>query len=79
MTLEEELSLKENAISKFKAENSELSGKYATISSLYDTACEVGGYICGKIGLDFEEILDKRLDGYKLSYIIDEGHNRGAR
>lgn len=78
-TLEEELSLKENAISKFKAENSELSGKYATINSLYDTACEVGGYICGKIGLDFEEILDKRLDGYRLSYIIDEGHNRGAR
>lgn len=78
-TLEEELSLKENAISKFKAENSELSGKYATISSLYDTACEVGGYICGKIGLDFEEIFDKRLDGYRLSYIIDEGHNKGAR
>lgn len=78
-TLEEELSLKENAISQFKAENSELSGKYATLNSLYDTACEVGGYICGKIGLDFEEIFDKRLDGYRLAYIIDEGHNRGAR
>ncbi len=78
-TLEKELSLKENSISQFKAENSELNGKYATVNSLYDTACEVGGYICDKIGLDFDEILDKRLDGYRLSYIIDEGHNRGAR
>lgn len=77
--MEEELSLKENSISQFKAENSDLSGKYATVNILYDTACEVGGYICGKIGLDFDEILDKRLDGYRLSYIIDEGHNRGAR
>ena len=77
--LEKELSLKENAISQFKAENSELSGKYATVNSLYNTACEVGGYICSKIGLDFEEIFDKRLDGYRLSYIIDEGHNRVAR
>lgn len=78
-TLENELSLKGNTVNRLKSENSELSGKYAALNSLYDTACEVGGYICNKIGLDFEEILDKRLDGYRLSYIIDEGHNKGAR
>lgn len=78
-TLENELSLKGNTVSQLKSENSELSDKYATLNSLYDTAYEVGEYICGKIGLDFEEILDKRLDGYRLSYIIDEGHNKGAR
>lgn len=78
-TLENELSLKENTVSQLKSENSELSDKYATLNSLYATAYEVGEYICGKIGLDFEEIFDKRMDGYRLSYIIDEGHNKGTR
>lgn len=78
-TLENELSLKGNTVSQLKSENSKLSDKYATLNSLYNTAYEIGEYICGKIGLDFEEILDKRLDGYRLSYIIDEGHNKGTR
>ena len=30
-------------------------------------------YVCDKVGLDFDRILDMRLDGYRLSYIFDEG------
>jgi len=33
--------------------------------------------ICGKTGLDFEEMLCKRPDRFKLSYIIDKGTIRG--
>ena len=57
----------------------EITGKYESLSRLYSKADEVGTYIAQKIGLDFDEILDKRLDGYSLSHIIDGGHNRGTR
>lgn len=77
--LEDELKEKERFINQKDAENKELADKYTRMSSLCFTTNEVGEYIADKVGLDFEEILDKRLDGYRLSYIIDEGHNRGAR
>ena len=64
--LEEELQQKEQQLQ-------ELEKNYKTTDSLYDTAYECGEYICDKIGLDFDKILDMRIKGYRLSYIVDEG------
>lgn len=77
--LEDDLKTKERFINQKDEEIQNLTKQNKTNSELYNKAYEVGEYIADKVGLDFEEILDKRLDGYKLSYIIDEGHNRGAR
>ncbi|MBD5140916.1 MAG: hypothetical protein HDT25_05825, partial [Ruminococcus sp.] len=77
--LEDEFKTKERSINQKDEEIQKLTKQNKTNSELYNKAYEVGEYIADKMGLDFEEILDKRLDGYKLSYIIDEGHNRGAR
>ena len=77
--LEDDLKTKERFINQKDEEIQNLTKQNKTNSELYNKAYEVGEYIADKVGLDFEEILDKRLDGYSLSYIIDEGHNRGAR
>ena len=67
--LEEELQQREQQLQ-------ELEKKHKTIESLYDTACECAEYVCDKVGLDFDRIFDMRLDGYRLSYIVDEGRGR---
>lgn len=67
--LEEELQKKEQQLQ-------ELEKRCKTTESLYDTACECGEYVCDKVGLDFDRIFDMRLDGYRLSYIVDEGRGR---
>lgn len=77
--LDDDLKTKERFINQKDEEIQTLTKQNKTNSELYNKAYEVGEYIADKVGLDFEEILDKRLDGYRLSYIIDEGHNRGAR
>lgn len=77
--LEDELKEKERILYQKDVQNKELSDKYAKLSSLWYITNEIGEYIADRIGLDFDEILDMRQDGYKLSYIIDEGHNKGAR
>lgn len=77
--LEDDLKTKERSINQKDEEIQKLTKQNKTNSELYNKAYEVGEYIADKVGLDFEEILDKRLDGYRLSYIIDEGHNRGVR
>lgn len=64
--LEEELQQKEQQLQ-------ELEKNYKITDSLYDTAYESGEYVCDKIGLDFDKILDMRIKGYRLSYIVDEG------
>lgn len=64
--LEEELQQKEQQLQ-------ELEKNYKTTDSLYDAAYECGEYVCDKIGLDFDKILDMRIKGYRLSYIVDEG------
>lgn len=64
--LEEELQQREQQLQ-------DLEQKHKTIDSLFDTACECGEYVCDKVGLDFNKILDMRIDGYRLSYIVDEG------
>lgn len=78
-TLESENTEKASQISSIGQELETVTNNYDLLQSMYNTACEVGKYIANKIKLDFMEILNKRLDGYRLSYIIDEGHNRGAR
>lgn len=77
--LEDELKEKERILYQKDVQNKELSDKYAKLSSLWYITNEIGEYIADRIGLDFDEILDMRQDGYRLSYIIDEGHNNGAR
>lgn len=42
-------------------------------------ARQAGTRICGKTGLEFEEILCRRPDRFGVSYIIDENHNKAAR
>lgn len=64
--LEEEVAQKNEEIQK-------ISEKKQIIDSLYNTACECAEYICNKVGMDFDRILDMRIDGYRLSYIVDEG------
>ena len=64
--LEEELQQKATQLQ-------ELEEKHKIIDGLYDTACECGEYVCDKVGLDFDKILDMRIKGYRLSYIVDEG------
>lgn len=67
--LEEELQKKEQQLQEFEK-------RCKTTESLYDTACECAEYVCDKVGLDFDRIFDMRLDGYRLSYIVDEGRGR---
>lgn len=77
--LEDELREKEHFLGQNKEKMQELLNNNNIINKLYAAACEIGEYICKKIGLDFHKILDKRLDGYILSYIIDEEQNRDVR
>lgn len=71
--LSERVRVLEEELQERKKQLQELEQKHKTIESLYDTACECGEYVCDKVGLDFDRILDMRLDGYRLSYIFDEG------
>lgn len=71
--LSERVRVLEEELQERKKQLQELEQKHKTIESLYDTACECGEYVCDKVGLDFDRILDMRLDGYRLSYIVDEG------
>lgn len=71
--LSERVRVLEEELQERKKQLQELEQKNKTIESLYDTACECGEYVCDKVGLDFDRILDMRLDGYRLSYIIDGG------
>lgn len=77
--LEDDLEVKKRSINQKDEEIQSLANQNKTNNELYRKTYEVGEYIADKVGLDFEEILDKHLDGYGLAYIIDEGHNRGAR
>ncbi|MCM1525571.1 MAG: hypothetical protein NC120_14085, partial [Ruminococcus sp.] len=77
--LEYDLEVKKRSINQKDEEIQSLANQNKTNDELYKKTYEVGEYIADKVGLDFEEILDKHLDGYGLAYIIDEGHNKGAR
>lgn len=78
-TLENAVKEKDGIISRIKAKIEELTNENNVILDLYNTVCEIGKYICRKLGFDFDKILDKRIHGYRLSYLIDEGHGRGER
>ena len=78
-TLENEVKEKDGIISRIKAKIEELTNENNGILDLYDTVCEIGKYICRKLGFDFDKILDKRIHGYRLSYLINEEHGRGER
>lgn len=78
-TLENEVKEKDGIIGEITQKLQKIAKDNDILQTLYDAACEVGRYICRKLRLDFNEIHSKRLEGYRLSYIIDEGHNRGAR
>lgn len=71
--LSERVRVMEEELQEKKKQLQELEQKNKTISSLYNTACECAEYVCDKIGMDFDRILDMRLDGYRLSYIVGEG------
>ena len=51
--------------------------KYDAATGLLDAAYEVGNYIGRRCGVDFEDALDKRSDGYSLGYIFGgQGRDR---
>lgn len=77
--LEDDLKIKVHSVNQKEEEIQKLTEQNKAVSELYNKTYEIGEYLAHKLRLDFEEILDERLDGYKLSYIIDEGYSRGAR
>lgn len=58
-------------------ENEQLSKKNKFLNGLIDTLYEIGRFICSKLKIDFDRIVDKRLDGYSLNYIF--GNNGRER
>ena len=75
-TLENEVKEKDGIISRLNEKIQELIKDNDILTSIYETACEIGRYICDKLRLDFDYIHSKRIHGYRLSYLIDEGHGR---
>lgn len=58
-------------------ENEKLTKNNKWLNSLIDTLYEIGRFICSKLKIDFDRIVDKRLDGYSLNYIF--GNNGRER
>lgn len=58
-------------------ENEKLSKKNNFLNGLIDTLYEIGRFICSRLKLDFDRIVDKRLDGYSMNYIF--GNNGRER
>lgn len=50
--------------------------KYDAANGLLDAAYEVGNYIGKRCGVNFSDALDKRSDGYSMSYIFGSGRER---
>ena len=58
-------------------ENEQLSKNNKFLNGLIDTLYEIGRFICNRLKIDFDRIVDKRLDGYSLKYIFgDNGRER---
>lgn len=58
-------------------ENEQLSKNNKFLNSLIDTLYEIGRFICNRLKIDFDRIVNKRLDGYSLKYIFgDNGRER---
>ncbi len=71
-TEKDELVRKHNEItSRLKDEINSLKEERKGLKAFIDMLYEVGEYICRKLGVDFNKILDKRIAGYSLSYIFD--------
>ena len=58
-------------------ENEKLTKNNKWLNGLIDTLYEIGRFICSKLKIDFDRIVDKRLDGYSLNYIF--GNNGRER
>ena len=62
---------------RLSGENEKLSKNNKLLNGLIDTLYEIGRFICGKLKIDFDRIVNKRLDGYSLNYIFgDNGRER---
>ena len=62
---------------RLSGENEIFSKNNKLLNGLIDTLYEIGRFICGKLKIDFDRIVDKRLDGYSLNYIF--GNNGRER
>ena len=74
--LSERVRVLEEELVQKNAEIQKISEDKQRIGSLYDTTFECAEYVCNKVGMDFDRILDMRIQGYRLSYIVDEGRGR---
>ena len=73
-SLNSSLSEKNKSLS---GENEQLSKNNNFLNGLIDTLYEIGRFICNRLKIDFDRIVDKRLDGYSLKYIFgDNGRER---
>ena len=73
-SLNSSLSEKNKSLS---GENEQLIKNNKFLNSLIDTLYEIGRFICNRFKIDFDRIVDKRLDGYSLKYIFrDNGRER---
>lgn len=71
--LSERIRTLEDELKKQGQQLQELDKKKKKSDECFATAYECGEYICNRVGLDFDKIFDMRQDGYRLSYIVDEG------
>ncbi len=73
-SLNSSLSEKNKSLS---GENEQLSKNNNFLNGLIDTLYEIGRFICNRLKIDFDRIVDQRLDGYSLKYIFgDNGRER---
>lgn len=65
---------------KVKQSESEMRGlkeKLSSLDSFIDKLYEIGAYMARKLRMDFENIVNRRLDGYSLKHIFgDNGRER---
>lgn len=76
---EEQLRQKEDDITAVESEltecKKEISGLKKTIDSLrnyIDKLFEIGAYMAKKFRMDFENVVNRRLDGYSLKHIFGD-------
>lgn len=62
-----------NKIDSLIKQNDETQTELDRINKLYDTVWECAEYISDRVKIDFDKFVDKRIEGYRLNYILENG------
>ena len=73
LALENQKQENNNKIDSLIKQYDEMQKELDRINKLYDTVWECAEYISDKTGIDFDKFVDKRIDGYRLNYILENG------